>query len=175
MCVCQLLPASQDVKLRDATEEDLPEMLEIYNHSILNSTATFELEPKTLEQRRSWFSSHGRKYPLIVAEVEHRKVVGYCCLSSFRQSCGYSPTVELSVYVHNEFRRRGIASTLVNEIISRARELQYHSIVSVIAGSNEASIELHKNLGFEFIGRLKQVGFKFSRWEDDVLYQLLLS
>lgn len=169
-----MISANRSVRLRDAIEEDLPAILEIYNHTVVNSTATFEYEPKTIEQRRNWFASHGGKYPLIVAEVEDVGIAGYCCLSQFRQSAGYLRTVELSVYVRNDFRRKGIATLMIREIMSRARKLQHHTIVSCIAASNEASIELHKNLGFEFAGRIKEVGYKFSKWEDDVFYQHLL-
>ncbi len=164
-----------DVKLREAREGDLPGILEIYNDAVLNSTATFEIEPFSVERRKTWFSSHGGRYPLIVAEAQQGKIAGYCCISPFRQSAGYRRTAELSVYMHKESRRKGLASLMVEEIIARARDLGFHSIVSCIAGSNEASIKLHEHLGFEFVGHLKQVGFKFSRWQDDVFYQLLLS
>ncbi|MDG7001582.1 MAG: N-acetyltransferase [Nitrososphaerota archaeon] len=162
------------MKLRDAKEDDLPGILEIYNEAILNTTATFEIETFSVERRKSWFSNHGGRYPLIVAETEDGNIAGYCSISPFRQSAGYRRTAELSVYVHREFRRKGFASLMIEEIISRARDLKFHAIISCIAGSNAASIKLHERLGFEFAGRLKEVGFKFSRWEDDVFYQLLL-
>ncbi|MDG6996571.1 MAG: N-acetyltransferase [Nitrososphaerota archaeon] len=163
------------MRLRDAKEEDLSGILEIYNEAILNTTATFEIETFSVERRKSWFSNHGGRYPLIVAETEDGKIAGYCSISPFRQSAGYRRTAELSVYVHKEFRRKGLASLMIEEIISRARDLGFHAIVSCIAGSNEASVKLHEQLGFEFVGHLKQVGFKFSRWEDDVFYQILLN
>ncbi|MCL4517813.1 MAG: N-acetyltransferase family protein [Thaumarchaeota archaeon] len=122
------------VKLREAREDDLQGILEIYNDAVLNSTATFEIEPFSLDRRKTWFSSHGGK------------IAGYCCISPFRQSAGYRRTAELSVYVHKESRRKGLASLMVEEIIARARDLGFHSIVSCIAGSNEASIKLHEHL-----------------------------
>jgi len=162
------------IKIREAQTEDLPELLDIYNYTVRTSTATFQLEPLTLEERQPWFASHRGRYPLLVAEAESGTVAGYCCISPFRHSGGYAGTVENSIYVHKDFRRKGIAFMLMKEIIARAKELGYHAIIACIAGSNEPSIRLHEQLGFEFSGRLKQVGFKFSRWEDDVFYQLIL-
>ncbi len=87
-------------------------------------------------------------YSLIAAETDG-KVIGYCSLSPFREKPGYSKSVELSVYVQKDFRRMGIATALMREVVSRAKELGYHTIISGIAGSNDASVELHKRLGFE--------------------------
>jgi len=162
-----------EVKLRSTEEDDLPAILEIYNDAILNLTATFDIEPKSLEERREWFHNHGNKFPLISAEVGG-KVVGFCSISPFSQKRGYSPTVELSVYVHKDFRQRGIGKMLMNEIIAKARELGYHAIISIIAGNNAPSVELHRKLGFEPVGHLKQVGYKFSKWHDVDYYELLL-
>jgi L-amino acid N-acyltransferase len=162
------------VKVRDATEADLPAMLDIYNDIVINSSANFDLQPSSLEKRRQWFNKHGGRYPLIIAEAPQGKIAGYCCISPFREKDGYLKTVELSVYVDRESRRRGVATLLMREILDRAKELEYHSVVSCIAGSNEPSVKLHDSLGFQYMGRLKQVGFKFSRWEDDVYYQLVL-
>ncbi len=131
---------SNEIELRDALEDDLPAILEIYNDAILNLTATFDVEPQSIEERRTWLRHHGGNYPLVSAVIEGR-VVGYCSISPFSQKRGYSPTVELSVYVHKDFRRKGIGKLLMNEIISRARQLGYHAIMSLIAGNNEASVE----------------------------------
>ena len=161
------------VLLRDAHAEDTPRILEIYNDAVLNTTATFELNPQTLEQRMKWFSNHGGRFPLVVAELEH-EIVGYCSLSSFRGSSGYASTVESSVYVHKDFRQRDIASALMVEILNRARQLKYHAIVACIAGGNDSSVRLHERFGFKFSGRLEEVGLKFGEWQDDVFYVLLI-
>jgi len=161
------------VLLRDALAQDVPHILEIFNDAVLNTTATFELYPQTLEQRMKWFSNHGGRFPLIVAELDDM-IIGYCSLSSFRGSSGYASTAESSVYVHKDSRKRGIASAMMSEILNRARQLGYHSIVACIAGANIPSIEFHKKFGFRFSGRLKEVGFKFGKWQDDVFYVLLI-
>ena len=167
------LPDHGKVLLRDARAEDVPHILEIYNDAVLNTTATFELNPQTLEQRMKWFSNHGGRFPLVVAELED-KIVGYCSLSGFRGSSGYATTAESSVYVHKDFRKRGIASAMMSEILNRARQLKYHAIVACIAGGNDTSVKFHEKFGFKFSGRLKEVGLKFGKWQDDVFYVLLI-
>jgi L-amino acid N-acyltransferase YncA len=163
----------QKVSLRNAEERDFERILEILNEALTTSTATFESLPQTLESRRGWFQEHGQKYPLIVAEIEGR-VVGYCSISSFARNSGYSKTVELSVYVDRSFRRQGIARSLVQEIIRKAKELGYHVILSSISKDNEASRKLHDVLGFEYVGCFKEVGWKFQKWQDTTFYELLL-
>lgn len=164
---------AHDVILRDTLERDLPEILEMYNDAVLNLTATFDLEPQSLEQRREWFLQHDAKHPLISAEIGGR-VVGFCSISPFSKKQGYAPTVELSVYVHKEFRRKGLAKMLMEEIISRAKKLGYHTIISIIASNNDPSIALHDKLGFDHVAHLPQVGYKFSKWQDVDYYELLL-
>lgn len=161
------------IKLREARPEDLAQILEIYNDAVLNTAATFDLEPHTLEARREWFKAHDMHYPLIIAET-HRNVAGYCCVSPYASKAGYSKTVELSVYVDRKYRRQGIATALVQEIIGRTKGLGYHAIVSSISSSNQQSVALHRRLGFEFRGCLKHLGFKFGQWQDVSLYELLL-
>jgi phosphinothricin acetyltransferase len=145
----------------------------MYNDAVLNLTATFDLEPQSLEQRREWFRQHGEKFPLISAEIGGR-VVGFCSLSPFSRKRGYAPTVELSVYVHKNFREKGIGKILMDDIISRARNLGYHAIISIISTENATSLVLHEKLGFQHVGHLREVGHKFSKWQDVDYYELLL-
>ena len=148
-------------------------MLEIYNHAVKTSHATFDLVPQTLAQREKWFLEHRGRHPLVVAERQGR-VVGYASLSEFRDKPGYSMSGESSVYVHPEFHGQGVGTLLVKEILARARTLGYHTVVAAIAPPNEASVRLHERLGFELAGSLKEVGFKFERWQDVDFYQLFL-
>ena len=159
--------------MRDAKKSDLPALIEIYNHSVLTSPATFDLEPQTVGRRRKWFSEHGGKYPLVVAERRGR-VLGYASLSQFRDKPGYSRSAEDSVYVHRDFQRRGVGKLLLKDILARAAALGYHTIVAGIVPPNEASVRLHEGLGFAYVGNFREVGFKFSRWQDVAFYQLFL-
>jgi L-amino acid N-acyltransferase len=161
------------LRIREAEVEDLPEMLAIYNYAIKNWTATFDLEEQTLDQRRIWFNLHGDEYPLIVAEVDGT-VAGYCSLSPFKDKKAYEKTVEISIYLSEAYHGFGIGKKLIEEIISRAEQLNYHTIIAVITGGNKASVKLHEKFGFEFAGCLKEVGYKFGEWLDVCYYQLRL-
>ena len=140
---------------------------------MLTSPATFDLKPETLGRRRKWFSEHGGPYPLIVAERQVR-VLGYASLSRFRDKPGYSKSAEDSVYVHRDFQGKGVGGLLMKEILARAVMLGFHTIIAGIVPPNEASVRLHEGLGFVRVGDFKEVGFKFSRWQDVTFYQLFL-
>ncbi|MFS1511250.1 N-acetyltransferase family protein [Chengkuizengella sp. SCS-71B] len=159
--------------IRDAVETDLPNILSIYNHAILTTTATFDLEKQTLEQRKEWFSHYGKKHPIIVACIDDH-VAGYCSLSPYRSKAAYNRTVELSVYIDEKYRGKGIAKNLMTEIIQRAKGLGHHVIISGITKGNDASVKMHEQFGFEYIGCFREVGYKFDTWLDVLFYQLII-
>lgn len=165
--------ADHEILVRDARHSDLHALLEIYNDSVLTSPATFDLEPQSLGQRRKWFSEHGRSFPLVVAEGQGR-VLGYASLSQFRDKPGYSMSEEDSVYVDKDFQGKGVGKALMRVILERAVALGYHTVIAAIVPPNEASVRLHEGFGFVYIGNFKEVGFKFSRWQDVAFYQLFL-
>jgi phosphinothricin acetyltransferase len=149
-------------------------MLRIYNHAILTSNATFDLQEQTLEERQQWFTHYGGKFPLIVAE-EKGQVLGYCGLSSFRSKPAYTNTAEVSIYVDPTCQGKGIGKQLMAEILKRARKLHYHVIIAGITGGNEISIKLHEKFGFQLAGIFREVGYKFDQWQDVHFYQLILN
>lgn len=161
------------IEIRDAAGEDLEDLLRIYNLAIETSTATFDLDQQSLEERKEWFSHYGDRYPLIVA-VKDGQVAGYSSLSVFRAKPAYNQTVELSVYIDEAFWGLGIGTALMEEILNRAKALGYHVVISGITDGNETSIHLHEKFGFRKVGFFPEVGFKFDRWLDVVFYQLLL-
>ena len=163
------------MRVRQAKEQDLPQLLEIYNYEVLNGVATFDLEPKTLEERRVWLLEHNvGNHPLIVAEAEG-KVAGYASLSAYREKEAYASTVELSIYIGDGYRKQGIATILMEEILRMAREDERtHLVVSVITGENEVSAKLHEKFGFTFCGKVHEAGFKHGRYLDIVTYELLV-
>lgn len=161
--------------IRTAEEKDMPELLKIYNYEVEHGLATFDLNPKTMEERLVWFREHNvGNHPLIVVE-EDGKAVGYASLSSYRPKEAYAATVELSVYIDRDYRRRGIAGELAYAIIEMAKERDdIHTVISVITGGNEASIRLHERLGFIHCGTIREVGVKFGKMLDIENYQMLV-
>jgi L-amino acid N-acyltransferase YncA len=135
--------------LRDAVEADLPAIIEIYNATVPTRMVTAELEPTTVEARLPWFREHSlHEYPFWVAEQEGR-VIGWLDFKKFLPRCAYRGTAEISVYVDEQFRRRGVAERLLEEAIARAPSLGIRALVGLIFGHNEASLKLFQRFGFE--------------------------
>ncbi len=142
------------MKIRDAVEADLPAIIKIYNAAIATRIATAQLEPVTLEERRNWLKDHSPdRHPFWVLEVD-RKIAGWLTLKPFLPRCAYRGTAEVSVYVDEKFRRRGIARTLLQEAIMRAPSLQISAMVGLIFAHNEPSLKLFEHVGFEKWGLL---------------------
>lgn len=163
------------MKIRIAKESDMEALLSIYNYEVLNGVATFDLEPKSMEERMKWFRAHNvDNHPLIVAE-EDGCAIGYASLSPYREKEAYAATVELSIYVDPGHRRRGAARKLMEAILDEARRREdIHTVISVITGGNEASIKLHKEFGFTHCGTMREVGEKFGRLLDIDNFQLMV-
>ncbi|KGQ43268.1 GNAT family acetyltransferase [Gallibacterium anatis] len=161
--------------IRPAQQQDLPALLAIYNHEILNGVATFDLQPKSLAERQSWFDEHNKNnHPLLVAEQDG-EVLGYASLSRYAEKAAYNSTVELSVYIAPSARRQGIASQLMLAVIDLAKkDNASHLIVSLITGTNQASISLHQKFGFNKVGTLHQVGYKHQQFLDVHIYELFV-
>lgn len=159
--------------IRRAEEADLSRITEIYNWAVENTTASFDINPQTVEQRAVWFSHYNQKYPLIVCEIDGF-VTGYACLSEFRVKEGYKNTCEMSVYIDPNFQNKGIGNRLMGEIIELGKNNGFHTIISVITSDNEVSIKMHEKYGFILSGHLKEAGFKFDRYLDCLFYQLLI-
>ena len=160
------------MKIRAATEGDLDAILEIYNDAVINTTATFDTEPRTLEKQRAWFFAHQKNHPVMVAE-ESGTIQGWASLSPWSDRCAYDTTVEVSVYVHRDFRGGGIGSALLQSVILEGKKLEIHTVLSRITQGNEASIHLHEKAGFRHVGVMKEVGFKFGRFLDVQMMQLI--
>ncbi len=161
--------------VRKAKGIDLEALLDIYNYEVENGVATFDIQLKSIEERRKWFDMHNTKnHPLLVAEKDG-KVVGYASLSPYREREAFAPTVELSVYVDKDYRGMGVANTLMEAILEEAkRDERTHNVVSVITSGNEASVKLHKKFGFEYCGTIKEVGIKFGEYQAVEHYSLLV-
>ena len=162
------------ITIRTAEEKDIPEILEIYNYAILNTTAVYSYKPHTLEMREKWFTEKkAANHPVFVA-MSNGKVVGFVAYGPFRTWPAYKYTVEQSLHVHKDYWRQGIAKMLTTKIIEAAKLNGVHAIIGGIDASNAGSIKLVEQFNFKEVGHFKEVGFKFNKWLDLKFYQLLL-
>lgn len=160
--------------IRDAADADLPAILAIHNDAVLHGTALWTIEPSDLAGRRAVLADRrARGFPFLVCTIEGA-VAGYGSFGEFRPHDGYVRTVEHSIYVDPEFRRRGIATALLLRLIEAARGLGKHVMIGAITADNDASIALHARHGFIETGRLPELGFKFGRALDLVFMQRML-
>ena len=163
------------MQVRPATRADLPDILAIYNEAVLNTTASYDYEPRTLEHRVAWFEAHEKqRLPIFVAVVGDSRVAGWSSLSHYHDRKGYQFTVENSIYVAAPLRGQGIGTRLLPPLIESATALGLRAIIAAIDGENTASIRLHARFGFVEVGYFKQVGFKFGRWLDVIYMERLI-
>jgi phosphinothricin acetyltransferase len=173
------------MRIRDATEQDMPAVLAIYNEVIANTTAVYRELPATLEDRVAWWRGRvAQGYPLLVAvedaaaaqhpAADGGAVLGFASFGEFRAWPCYRHTVEHSVHVRADRRGRGVGRALVTALFPRAAELGKHVMVAGVDADNAASIALHERLGFERVARFREVGRKFDRWLDLVFLQRYL-
>jgi len=160
--------------VRDARENDLQAILDIYNDAILNTTAVYSEKPHTLEMRSIWYKERiDNSFPVFVAQADG-EVVGFSSFGHFRVWPCYRYTVEISVYVEASHRGKGIGKLLIPPLITRAREMNMHAVIAGINADNEVSLKLHQGLGFIEIAHFKEVGYKFGRWLDLKFLELIL-
>ena len=158
---------------RLATIDDAEATRAIYNLEVTESTVTFDLVPRTLEEQRSWITARSGAHAVIVAEHEG-DVVGFASFSPYRDRPAYSTSVEDSVYVRRDQRGTGVGKMLLTELVEVARSHGFHAMIARIVGGHDASIALHESLGFVMVGTEREIGRKFGRWLDVVEMQLLL-
>jgi phosphinothricin acetyltransferase len=165
--------AADAVEIRLAERRDAEGIQAIYNHYVAESTALFDLIPRTLEGQVQWIDEHSGGHPAVVAAID-RRIVGFGSLSAFRPRPAYATTVEDSVYLLPGFEGRGIGRKLLDELVVLAAAHGFHTVIARISGGNDASIALHRACGFEIVGVEREVGRKFGRWLDVVEMQRML-
>lgn len=159
--------------VRAAAIEDAAAICAIYNREVQESTVTFDLVPRTIEEQRRWITDRAGVHAAVVAEIDGT-VVGFGSLSPYRDRPAYATTVEDSVYVHRDHHGRGVGKAILTELVRLAGAHGFHAVMARIVGGHEASISLHTSLGFAVVGHEREVGRKFGRWLDVVLMQLLI-
>ena len=136
--------------IRDANENDLSQLLDIYNDIILNSTAVYQYEVHTLQMRKEWFVAKRQQgFPVFVAE-DNDRITGFSTIGSFRQWQAYKYSVENSVYVASDQRGKGIGKLLFDRLIEEAREKKFNRIIWQVLDWNEPAINFYKKYDAEF-------------------------
>ena len=157
--------------VRHARDADLAGLTEIYNHYVVHSPATFDLEPFTPEQRRDWFDHYREGTPHQLLVAEDGDLLGYATSSRFRPKPAYGTTIETTVYLRPDAGGRGIGALLYAELFERLRREDVWRAVAGIVPPNDASVRLHLKFGFREVGRFTELGRKFGRYWDVVWYE----
>ena len=158
-----------------ATTADIPQILEIVNHNILNETCIYDIDERPLEVQLQWFENQMKNnYPVIVAKFENT-VLGYASYAQYRPKVGYKFSMEHSIYIHPKHQNKGIGKELLKELIHLATLNNVHVLIGGIDANNQGSIAFHEKLGFEVVGRMNEVGFKFDKWLDLIWMQKTLN
>jgi L-amino acid N-acyltransferase len=161
------------ITIRPATALDLSRITEIYNEAIENTTATFDTELKTVENRMAWFNDHDSKHPVLVAEINN-SVIGYASLTKWSDRCAYDGTAEVSVYIDHNYRGKGAGKKLLEILTLEGEKVGLHNLISRITQGNLSSIHIHELLGYEHIGVMREAGKKFGKMLDVHMMQKLV-
>lgn len=163
--------------IREATSEDVQGILDIYNEVIANGVGIYCFHPQSLETKKAWYNerrSKGFPVAVIVRATAPSEVCGFCSYGSFRTNPGYMYSIELSIHVAADVRGFGLGRRMMQWLIDKAVEQQYHSLMAYIDSENAASLALHRKFGFQEVGCMKEISHKFGKWRDQHIYQLLL-
>ena len=164
-----------ELVIQSITKNNISACLAIYNYEVIHGVATLDLEPRTLEEWHEWYNAHSdEQHPIIVGTIDD-VVVGYASLSPYRLKDAFKSTVELSIYIHQNYRGRGVATRLMEHILEMAKaDTMIHNVVSVITAGNELITKLHNRFGVTYCGLTPEVGFKHGKYQDTETYALLV-
>jgi phosphinothricin acetyltransferase len=156
-----------ELTIRPVTRDDLPRINEIYNYYVINTPITFEIEPVTVESRAKWFAEHtaGKRYRMFVAE-DAGTIVGYACTGPFRERAAYITSVEATIYLARDVKRRGIGTKLYSVLFDAVKDEDINRLLAGITLPNEASVAIHRKFGFTPVGVFSENGRKFDRYWD---------
>ncbi len=169
------LDLSAGLLVRPAEKADMAQVLAIYNHEVRTSTSTYQYAQRTLEEQvAQWELKRSDGHGFFVATTLDGRIAGYATYGLFRPREGWRFTCEHSVYLHADWRGRGVGKLLMAPVMAHARWRGFHVMVGVVDASNEASVRLHRSLGFDVAGIIKEGGYKFDRWLDVALLQARL-
>ena len=160
------------MNIRPVTLEDAAQIAEIYNYYIQNTHQTFETEPLTGDEMKKRIVEYSEKYPYLVAE-ENGEIYGYAYAVQFKMRQAYAYSAEVSIYVKNEAKQKGIGSRLYAKLFNELGETHIHAIVAGISLPNDASVRFHERHGFTKVAHFREVGYKLGRWVDVGYWEII--
>ncbi|HVC47421.1 MAG TPA: arsinothricin resistance N-acetyltransferase ArsN1 family B [Terracidiphilus sp.] len=159
--------------LRNVESKDAPSLCEIYNHYIAHTVITFEENPVSPDEMHQRILNVTASFPWFVYE-DQGNITGYAYATKWKERSAYRNSVEATVYLHPSATGKGIGSALLERLFAELRTRQVHAILGGVALPNSASVALLEKFGFQKVGHLKEVGFKFGQWIDVGYWQALL-
>ena len=159
--------------IRPAALSDSEAIAAIWNREVLETAATTDTEPRSMEAQRAWLAAHGPAHPVIVA-VEGDEVVAFGALSPYRAKPSYARTVENSVYVKDGWRGKGLGGLVLERLLALAADYGHRSVIARITAVNEASLALHERHGFVRVGHERRVALKHGVWHDVITLQRMI-
>jgi phosphinothricin acetyltransferase len=159
-----------ELEIRLARPDDAAAIADVYNTEVLESTITFDLEPRSVAEQRAWLDERSGSYAVLVGQDDDG-LAGFAALSPYRDRPAYRTTVESSIYVARTHRGRGVGRALLAELLVVAQDRGFHAVMARIVGGHAASIALHEAVGFDHVGVEREIGRKFGRWLDVVVMQ----
>jgi L-amino acid N-acyltransferase YncA len=160
--------------IRVATVHDAASILNIYAPYIANTSYTFETDVPDVNQFKDRINSYLVSYPWLVCEIDD-VIAGYAYASKHRERVAYQWSVECSVYVHDDFQRKGVARALYSALIEILRLQQFRNLYAVINLPNDRSVSFHEQVGFEYFATYRNVGYKLGKWKNVGWWQLQLN
>lgn len=153
--------------IRNAQENDLAALTELYNFYIENTAITFDLKPYTVAERKIWFEHYNKnpRHRLLVAEIAGT-VLGYASSSQFHPKEAYQTSVETTIYLHPEHKGKQVGTRLYEQLFIEISEADVHRAYAGITVPNPASFAFHEKLGFKTAAVYKEVGRKFDKFHD---------
>lgn len=159
--------------IRTATADDAVQICQIYNHYVQNTYSTFESTPVQTLEMENRIKEITTDLPWLV-KIQNDEIVGYAYASAWKSRCAYRFSAETTIYLLPEFSKKGLGTLLYEALIVSLQLKDMHSVLGAIAMPNLSSVRLHEKLGFEKVGRFKEVGRKFDKWIDVEYWELLL-
>ena len=159
--------------IRHIEPKDYQQVCDIYNHYVLTTTASFEIDPVSLEEMERRVQEFTPTHPWLVYEQDG-KVIGFAYASKWRPRPAYRFTSEVTIYLDKEHLSKGIGKQLYKELFRQLKELGMHSMIATIALPNGKSQALHESFGFKQVARFKDMGYKLDQWIDVGYWQCML-